>query len=180
MVLAVSDRVSPAPPYSGYWPAWQPCVYGAITLFGPRFPAGLHFVCQTFCRSYNPPAHVPGFGLPPLSLATTCGITVVFSSSGYLDVSVPRVAVPAQVPGRQVFNLTGSPIRTPADQRSFAPPRSFSQLTTSFVISGSQGIPHTPLFCFLLFMRLMLEHFSRSRVTRLLFYFLIFFFPSCQ
>jgi len=29
-------------------------------------------------------------------------------------------------------------------------------------------------------MRLMLEHFSRSRVTRLLFYFSIFFFPSCQ
>ncbi len=30
----------------------------------------------------------------PLSLATTCGITIVFSSSGYLDVSVPRVVVP--------------------------------------------------------------------------------------
>ena len=27
----------------------------------------------------------------PRSLATTCGITVVFFSSGYLDVSVPRV-----------------------------------------------------------------------------------------
>ena len=28
---------------------------------------------------------------PPISLATTFGITVVFFSSGYLDVSVPRV-----------------------------------------------------------------------------------------
>ncbi len=28
---------------------------------------------------------------PPRSLATTCGITFVFSSCGYLDVSVPRV-----------------------------------------------------------------------------------------
>ncbi len=28
---------------------------------------------------------------PPRSLATTCGISVDFSSSGYLDVSVPRV-----------------------------------------------------------------------------------------
>ena len=28
---------------------------------------------------------------PPISLATTLGITVVFFSSGYLDVSVPRV-----------------------------------------------------------------------------------------
>eukprot|EP00494_Astrolonche_serrata_P022241 UN22498 len=31
---------------------------------------------------------------PPRSLATTCGITIVFSSSGYLDVSVPRVSPP--------------------------------------------------------------------------------------
>ena len=29
----------------------------------------------------------------PRSLATTCGITVVFSSCGYLDVSVPRVSL---------------------------------------------------------------------------------------
>ena len=28
---------------------------------------------------------------PPISLATTLGITFVFFSSGYLDVSVPRV-----------------------------------------------------------------------------------------
>ena len=53
--------------------------------------------------------------------------------------------------GFPVFNREGFPIRTPADQWSFAPPRSFSQLTTSFVISGSQGIPHAPLIRFLLF-----------------------------
>ena len=43
------------------------------------------------------------------------------------------------------FTTTGCPIRTPADQWLFAPPRSFSQLTASFVIPGSQGIPHAPL-----------------------------------
>ena len=32
---------------------------------------------------------------PPRSLAATCGIDVSFSSSGYLDVSVPRVPLPA-------------------------------------------------------------------------------------
>ena len=47
-----------------------------------------------------------------------------------------------------VFNCIGFPIRTSADQGSFAPPRRFSQLTTSFVASGSQGIPHAPLFRF--------------------------------
>ena len=52
---------------------------------------------------------------------------------------------------QHVFNMLGCPIRTSADQGSFAPPRSFSQLTTSFVVSESQGIPHTLLFRFHLF-----------------------------
>ena len=73
------------------------------------------------------------------------GNLVDIFSSGYLDVSVPRVYAL-----RQVFNLPGCPIRTSTDHSLFATPRSFSQLTTSFVVSESQGIPHTPLFasCF--------------------------------
>ena len=55
----------------------------------------------------------------------------------------------------QVFNLMGCPIRTSTDYRSFAPPRSFSQLTTSFVASESLGIRHTPLVRFLLFITIM-------------------------
>ena len=41
------------------------------------------------------PAHLrtPVWAVP-VSLATTQGITIVFSSSGYLDVSVPRVSFP--------------------------------------------------------------------------------------
>ena len=78
----------------------------------------------------------------PRSLATTCGITIVFSSSGYLDVSVPRVTVFRH----HAFSMIGFPIRTSTDQSLFAAPRSFSQLITSFVVSESQGIPHTLLF----------------------------------
>ena len=48
--------------------------------------------------------------------------------------------------GSVVFNYGGFPIRTSADQSLFATPRSLSQLTTSFVVSESQGIPHTLLF----------------------------------
>ena len=40
----------------------------------------------------------------------------------------------------QAFSLTGSPIRTSADQFVFANPRGFSQLTTSFFAYRSQGI----------------------------------------
>ena len=78
----------------------------------------------------------------PRSLATTCGITIVFSSTGYLDVSVPRVTVFRH----HAFSMIGFPIRTSTDQSLFAAPRSFSQLITSFVVSESQGIPHTLLF----------------------------------
>ena len=43
-------------------------------------------------RSYNPShASTRLVWANPRSLATTCGITVVFFSCGYLDVSVPRV-----------------------------------------------------------------------------------------
>ena len=44
----------------------------------------------------------------------------------------------------RAFNAAGSPIRTPADQWSFAPTRGFSQLVASFIASWSLGIHHTP------------------------------------
>ena len=44
----------------------------------------------------------------------------------------------------QVFNLTGCPIRIRADQVLFADPRTFSQLTASFVAARSQGILRSP------------------------------------
>ena len=44
----------------------------------------------------------------------------------------------------QKFFLPGFPIRIPADQWIFAPPRSFSQLITSFFGSWCQGIRPAP------------------------------------
>ena len=60
-----------------------------------NFPEIFHFLFNRLCRSYYPGAALttPVWALPR-SLATTWGITVVFSSSGYLDVSVPRVCLP--------------------------------------------------------------------------------------
>ena len=46
------------------------------------------------------------------------------------------------------FSRTGSPIRKSPDQFLFADPRGFSQLTTSFFASGSQGILRSLLFSF--------------------------------
>ena len=62
---------------------------------------GFHLLCHTFpsastiiltakCGPY--PNNIMFLvWAPPISLATTFGITIVFFSSGYLDVSVPRV-----------------------------------------------------------------------------------------
>ena len=57
-----------------------------------RFPARFYFVEQILLWSYNPNiAETILVWAVPVSLAATQGITIVFSSSGYLDVSVPRV-----------------------------------------------------------------------------------------
>ena len=99
--------------------------------------------------SYNPNIAVTTLvWANPRSLATTSGITFVFFSSGYLDVSVLRVRL---LKGYYIFNIVGCPIRISADQFVCANPRSFSQLITSFIASESLGIPHTLLFSLLYF-----------------------------
>ena len=44
----------------------------------------------------------------------------------------------------QAFNLPGCPIRIRADHFPFANPRTFSQLTASFIAARSQGILRSP------------------------------------
>src|SRR5690606_40415195 len=108
-----------------------------------RIPIRLGSGLSALCRSYNP-AHALTCAVwaVPLPLATTHGITVVFSSSGYLDVSVPRVRLPFGI-SRSLG--MGCPIRTPADHFVCADPRGFSQLAASFFASESLGIPRAPL-----------------------------------
>ena len=105
---------------------------------------------QNFCRSYNP-ASVTRCGLGSSAFArhylrnNYCSLFLpvlrCFSSQGSSPCGGPS------------FTRTGCPIRTPADQWPFAPPRSFSQLTASFVISWSLGIHHAPFFASFLFYR---------------------------
>ena len=55
-------------------------------------PLRLHCFCHI--EVLQPPGDIiPGLWAVPLSLAATDGITLVFFSSGYLDVSVPRVCL---------------------------------------------------------------------------------------
>jgi hypothetical protein len=149
MVPVDSGRISPVPPYSGYPPCKQSCVYGAITRYGHVFQTCSTCIVHNCAGPTTPSRMRDGLGCSAFArhyLRNHCCFLFLrvlrcFSSPGF---SPPCGGSPA-------FSRGGCPIRTPADQRSFAPPRSFSQLTASFVISESQGIPHAPLSRFLSF-----------------------------
>lgn len=85
MVPADSHRISRVPRYSGTGLArdWD-FAYGAFTRCGPPFQAVRLSLPHRFVdRPYNPGAAVTvPVWAPPRSLATTCGIIVIFFSSG--------------------------------------------------------------------------------------------------
>ena len=148
MVPPDSDRISLVPPYSGYsYAATRFRIHGFHVLW-PDFPDRSSNKLQSTLPSYNPGhAVTPPVWAVPRSLATTCGITVVFSSCRYLDVSVPRVCPLTRRVSTSLW--TGCPIRKSPGQGLFAPHRSLSQLVTSFFASESLGIPRTLLLDFL-------------------------------
>ena len=143
MVPAGSDRVSRAPPYSGYRPLIAGYAYGAITRYGPPFQV-VPLPVESLVAALQPRRRLNATGLGSSPFARhysgnhCCFILLrllrCFSSAG-----LPPVA---RVPG---LRRAGCPIRTPADQRPFAPPRGFSQLVTSFIASRSLGILRAPL-----------------------------------
>ena len=146
MVLPCSDRIARVPPYSR--PPNHPLPVRGCHPLERAFPDASGSMVKR---------HWPG----PRSLATTNGVSVDFLSSGYLDVSVPRVRllklwiqdlIPSRPPcsasprsNRTVHSQykrakVGFPIRKSSDQSSFAAPQGLSQRTTSFIASQRQGI----------------------------------------
>ena len=90
MVSAHSHRVSRVPWYSGSCQVSFNFGYGALTLSGRLFQSRSPAVTESLMQSEPRDARITVWALPR-SLAATYGIDVSFSSSGYLDVSVPRV-----------------------------------------------------------------------------------------
>ncbi len=98
---------------------------------------GYHPVSQNF-PELSPNAKL---AYNPVSLAATTGISVDFSSSGYLDVSVPRFASCCYVfTTRYVLMHVGFPIRKSQSHRFLLPSLGLSQVNTSFIASDCQGI----------------------------------------
>ena len=92
MVPPDSGRIPPVPPYSGYHPAPHGFRIRDCHPLRYNFPEIFRYPFDIIWWSYNPGDAVtsPVWAVP-LSLTTTRGITVVFSSSPYLDVSVRGV-----------------------------------------------------------------------------------------
>ena len=92
--------------------------------------------------------HMPGLGYFLFRSPLLKESRLSFFSSGYSDVSFPRV--PSACPmcsgmGNRPLRLLGSPIRRSVLQSPLAAPHGLSQLATSFIGFRCQGIRHTPL-----------------------------------
>ena len=114
----------------------------------PDFPVRSAHLVHGFWRPYYPTHALrhAWFGLFPVR-SPLLGESLLFSfPAGTKMFQFPALA-PEMIRWR-VFNTPGCPIRKSPDQRLFAPPRSLSQLITSFIASESQGIRHAPLLTF--------------------------------
>ena len=90
MVLPASHKVSRVSWYSGSELKSSLFIYVAITLYGGTFQFSSIKIPLCLCSVRNPRNKFLVWALS-FSLAATKKIDVSFSSSGYLDVSVPRV-----------------------------------------------------------------------------------------
>ena len=124
MVPACSVKVPRVSTYSGYRLVNSPFAYGAFTLSGRLSQNRSAKLIESIPRSEPQHARTLVWALP-ISLAATFGITVVFSSSGYLDVSVHRVPLLTLWIGVRILEVSSS--RFPHSE-----------------ISGSMGICPSP------------------------------------
>ena len=91
MVPARSDKVSRVSSYSGSCQVSSDFGYGALTLSGRLFQSRSPVITESLMQSEPRDARITVWALS-ISLAATLEIDKFsFSSSGYLDVSVPRV-----------------------------------------------------------------------------------------
>ena len=124
MVPAYSVKVPRVSTYSGFRHANRPFTYGAFTLSGRPSQAVLLSLLDQLCGP-NPGVHALRFGLFRFRSPLLPESHVVFSSSGYLDVSVHRVPFHSLWIGLWILEV-------------------FSSRFPHSDISGSQGICSSP------------------------------------
>ena len=107
MVPAYSVKVPRVSTYSGFRHANRPFTYGAFTLSGRPSQAVLLSLLDQF-RGPNPSMHARWFGLFRFRSPLLTESHVVFSSSGYLDVSVHRVPLLTLCIGVRILEVCSS------------------------------------------------------------------------
>ena len=153
MVPPDSDRISPVPPYSGYQTFELIYIYRTITFYGWTFQIILfHFLKIILVLQ---PLNTKYLGLGYSRFARHySGNLFDFFSSAYLDVSVQRVGLLSDNMSSTCWVVPFGNLRV---KRLFAPIRSLSQLSTSFIASESLGIHRAPLVTFNIFTKLTLQ-----------------------
>ena len=154
MVLTCSHRIPRVLCYSGYPPSKINFAYEAITPYRPVFQP-----CSTidFLNYAGPnPFEINFLGLGCFAFAHhyVRNRLFTFFSSGYLDVSVPRVPFTRTI--YSCVDTSALPevsflIRRSTGQSLFAAHRSLSQLVTSFFGAWCQGIHHMPLLALIIY-----------------------------
>ena len=147
MVPPASHRISRVPRYSGTDSLFLPPPT-RLSLSSVPLSNGFGSAIVSYRLPSTPVVRRPPVWPLSSSLATTKEIEFSFFSSGYLDVSLPRV--PSYGPidsvhGDWALPQPGSPIRISMDQCLLAAPHGFSQLIASFVGNQCPGI-HPALF----------------------------------
>ena len=148
MVPPASHRISRVPRYSGTCYLFSPSPTGlslSLVRLSNRFGSAI-FRCR---RPSTPVVRRPPVWPLSSSLATTKVIEFSFFSSGYLDVSLPRVPSGETMDSSHddcALPQPGSPIRISWDQSLLATPPGFSQLIASFVGNQCPGIHPALLF----------------------------------
>jgi hypothetical protein len=148
VVLPDSHGISRVPRYLGYRA-------GVIEVLDTRLSLSLVGLSRPFSYPFhiplytprNPARPKPAVWATPRSLAATEGITIVFSSSGYLDVSVPLVYLYTPMDSAystMPLRIVGFPIRKSPDQSLLTAPRSISVFAPSFIGTWRQGILRAP------------------------------------
>ena len=107
MVPAYSVKVPRVSTYSGYRHANRPFTYGAFTLSGRPSQTVLLSLLDQLCGP-NPGVHALRFGLFRFRSPLLPESHVVFSSSGYLDVSVHRVPLLTLCIGVRILEVCSS------------------------------------------------------------------------
>ena len=143
--------------------------YGPVTLYG----SGFHRIPLRSPRRRHAGPTTPGAALPTApvwaparSLATTCAIILIFSSSGYLDVSVPRVRPPRL---RAVWRhrcRRVSPFGHPRVAGHLPLAAAFRSLSRPSSPPGATGIPHAPFLSFLVSSRAWPARAQRAAASR--------------